>query len=495
MAWVDLGLPPGLLRRGTAHQSKGRWFEQTLVRWYEGAMRPIGGWLARTTTPMSGKCRAMVTWRDNVTTRFIALGTHTNLYALTQTSATPVDITPVGFVSGRANATFGAGYGVGPYGASTYGTPRIDNVSVQDASMWVLDTDGQDLVGVMSDDGKLYEWLRNTSVKAVATTGAPSNNSAVVVTPERFVMLLGANGVSRRCQWADQEVRTTWTATSTNQAGDYDIQSQGKLMCGLRLRTSTLIFTDLDAHMATYVGLPYVYRFDRIGDACGIISRGAAAAHESRAMWMGTNGFFLYDGTVRLVPCDVWDEVFKDINITQRSKVVAMTNATFSEVWWFYPSAASTENDKYVTYNIQEDHWNVGQLSRLACVDAGVFNNPLMVDASGYVYDHETGSSYTGAAVTTPFATSAPIEMGVGERIAKARELVPDEDTLGQVQVSFLVADSPTGSETTYGPYTPAAITPVRFAGRQARMKVQFVSPTNAKWGNPRLDVVAGGRR
>jgi hypothetical protein len=384
---------------------------------------------------------------------------------------------------------------VGPYGASTYGTPRIDNISVQDASMWVLDTDGQDLVGVMSDDGKLYDWQRNVAVKAAVVSGAPTSNAAVVVTPERFVMLLGANGVTRRAQWADQEVRTTWTATATNQAGDYDIQTQGKLMCGLRLRSSTLIFSDLDAHMATYIGLPYVYRFDRIGDACGIISRGAAAAHESRAMWMSPDGFFIYDGTVRPVPCDVWDEVFMDINLTQRSKVVCMANAEWSEIWWFYPSSGSTENDRYVSYNIQEDHWNVGSIPRTACCDAGVFNNPLMVSSDGYVFDHETGVSYTGATPSTPYATSAPIEVGVGERIAKVRELVPDEDTLGQAQVSFIAADSPTGSETTYGPYTAAEITQVRFAARQVKIKVEFVNPLRAKWGNPRLDVIEGGRR
>ena len=490
--FVDLGLPPGLLRRGTGYQSKGRWLEQNLVRWFEGVMKPIGGWAARTTSAMTGKCRALIAWRDNTTVRFIAAGTHSKLYALTQTSVTPSDITPAGFTAGRADATIGAGYGVGPYGGSTYGTPRVDNVSIQMASMWTLDTDGQDLVGVMSDDGKLYDWQRNTAVVAAVVSGAPTSNAAVVVTPERFVMLLGANGVTRRAQWADQEVRTTWTATATNQAGDYDIQTQGQLMCGQRLRSSTLIFSDLDAHLATYIGLPYVYRFDRVGDSCGIVSRGAVAASDTRAVWMSISGFFIYDGTVTPLPCEVYEAVFGDINLTQRSKVVAFANSQFSEVWWFYPSSGSTENDKYVHFNIQEGHWNVGTLTRLAAIDRGVFNNPIMATSDGYLYDHETGASYDSV---TPYATSGPLEIGVGDRIAKVREIVPDEETLGQVQVSFITADSPTGSETTYGPYTPSAFTEARFAARQAKMKVSFVTPSGAVWGNPRIDVIAGGRR
>jgi len=490
--FVDLGLPPGIVRQGTAYQSKGRWYDQNLVRWYEGAMKAIGGWAARTTSAMTGKCRALISWRDNTTVRFIAAGTHSKLYALTQTSATPSDITPVGFTAGRADATIGAGYGVGPYGVSTYGTPRIDNISVQAASMWTLDTDGQDLVGVMSDDGKLYDWQRNTAVVAAAVSGAPTSNAAVVVTPERFVMLLGANGVTRRAQWADQEVRTTWTATATNQAGDYDVQTQGQLMCGKRLRSSTLIFSDLDAHIATYIGLPYVYRFDRVGDSCGIISRGAVAASDTRAIWMSIAGFFIYDGVVQPLSCAVYDEVFSDINLTQRSKVVCFANSQFNEVWWFYPSSGSTENDKYVHFNIQEGHWNIGTLSRLACIDRGVFNNPIMVDSDGYLYDHETGTDYDGV---TPYATSGPIELGIGERLAKVREIITDEVTLGDVQVSFIAADTPTGTETTYGPFTPADFTQARFAARQAKMKVEFLNTSVARWGNPRADVVAGGRR
>jgi hypothetical protein len=188
----------------------------------------------------------------------------------------------------------------------------------------------------------------------------------------------------------------------------------------------------------------------------------------------------------------VYDAVFDDINLTQRSKIVCFANSQFSEVWWFYPSAGATENDKYVHFNIQEGHWNIGTLSRLACTDRGVFNNPMMVDATGYVYDHETGTSYDSV---TPYATSGPLELGVGDRIAKVQEIIPDEATLGQAQVSFIAADSPTGAETTYGPYTPASFTQARFAARQAKMKVEFTDASGARWGNPRIEVRAGGRR
>ncbi|NBW13317.1 MAG: hypothetical protein EBR82_35445, partial [Caulobacteraceae bacterium] len=129
-ALLKIDLPPGLSRRGTVYQTQGRWYDSSLVRWFKGAMKPIGGWAARITTPVTGAPRAMVSWRDNSSIRYYAVGTHSKLYAATPSLTAMVDITPVGFSAGRADATSGGGYGVGVYGAGTYGTPRVDNVSV-----------------------------------------------------------------------------------------------------------------------------------------------------------------------------------------------------------------------------------------------------------------------------------------------------------------------------------------------------------------------------
>lgn len=495
MNLIPLALPPGMVRRGTVYETKGRWYTGNLVRWNSGRMMPIGGWTARTTTPCSGKARAMLTWRDNIGLRYIAVGTHTKLYALTQTMAAPVDITPAGFTTGRADAVTGGGYGVGTYGSGTYGTPRVDNVSVQDASMWTLDVWGERLVGCMSDDGKLYEWALDISTPTVAAviSGAPTACQGLVVTPEYFLFALGAGGNPRKVQWCDQQDNTTWTPTATNQAGDYIIQSAGRLMCGRRVRGGTLLFTDTDTHFANYLGPPFVYGIERIGDNCGIISRGAVAVADSRAMWMSPAGFFAFDGSgVNPVACEVYDAVFSNINVTQRSKVTATLNSAYSEIRWEYPSAASTENDSYVTYNYDEDHWTLGSMTRLAGADRGVFNSPIMTDSDGYLYDHETGYSYGGA---TPYAESGPIELGNGEQRMRVRRLIADEATEGQVTATFKIRDWPNDSETTYGPYTINNPTTTRFSGRNVRLRIDGNASASWRWGAPRLDVHAGGAR
>ena len=192
------------------------------------------------------------------------------------------------------------------------------------------------------------------------------------------------------------------------------------------------------------------------------------------------------------MPCDVSDYVFNDINLTQKSKIYAVHNSKFGEIWWFYPSNDSNENDSYVTYNYREGHWNIGTLSRLAGVDAGVYTYPIMVDANGYIYEHEVGFDYDSAVL---YAQSGPIELGTGENIMNVRQVIPDEQTLGEALVSFTSRFYPTGVESTFGPYTAANPTSVRFSGRQVEMKVTGNTLSDWRIGVMRLEATAGGRR
>lgn len=498
MPLVKIALPPGMLQTGTMYQAQGRWYDGNLIRWQmDGevwATQPIGGWSARLTSAISGKCRCIWQWVDNDTVRWASYGTHTKLYVATPSDQSAYDITPSGFTAGDADASAAGGYGSGDYGEGTYGTPRLDVAAVQPASMWTLDNFGEVFVGCMAEDGNVYSWDPNsgTGTLAAAVSGAPTG-SAVVVTEERFLFVLGAGGDSRKVQWCDQEALTTWTPTATNQAGDQTLVTPGKLMCGRRIRGGTLIWTDQDVHLATYIGQPYIYSFQRVGENCGIVSRGAAIAIDSRAFWMSANRFYMFDGVTRPMTCDVADGVFNDFNTTQRSKVVAYHEPQYGEIWWLYPSGASNENDRAVVYNYLGNFWQIHEdFARTAAMQRGIYTNPVMVDADGNVYDHETGYSYGG---DTPIVRSGPYELGEGDRILRAKRLIADEKTAGDVQVSFKVRDWPNDTETTYGPYTIDNPTDVRFAARQARIIVEGVNPTGWRWGIPRMDVIEGGKR
>jgi len=178
----------------------------------------------------------MIAWRSNNSTRYISVGTHSKLYAITQSSVI-VDITPTGFTPGNANASVGGGYGVGLYSAGYYGTPRPDVGVVTPATTWTLDTWGEYLVGCSNFDGKIYEWQLDTTTptKAVAVTNAPTSNTGVLVTNERSMFALGASGNPRKIAWSDLEDNTVWTPSSTNLAGSLELQTGGKIITAKRV--------------------------------------------------------------------------------------------------------------------------------------------------------------------------------------------------------------------------------------------------------------------
>lgn len=490
MSFLSLQFPPGIYRNGTEYQSRGRFYDCNLVRFYEGTIRPIGGWRLKSTSSMTGKPRAIIAWRDNESTTRWAIGTESNLYAMSRAGVL-ADITPSGFVAGRPDAIAEGGYGSGPYGVGTYGSPRADTTQIQDATMWSLDTFGEDLVGVSPDDTTVYQWTLDTGTPAAAVSGAPSGD-ALIVTQEGMLMVLGAASVPRRAQWSDQRDNTVWTADATNQAGDFDIQTNGRLMQGVRIKGGMLLHTDLDVHLVSYTGDNRIYSFDKVSDGCGAISRNCSIALDAQAVWMGPNGFWLYNGFAIPLPCDVSDYVFSNLDYQQASKITCEMNSEFGEVTWRYPSGSSTEIDSYVTWNFRENHWSIGEIVRLCGVDRGVTQYPVLCDASGNAYEHEVGFAYDG---TMPFIEGGPVQLGNGDQVMYANLLMPDDKTLGDVNASFFVKFEPDGIETSFGPYSLSSRTDLRFCGRQMKVRFDGVNATDWRIGSPRIDITGGGAR
>jgi hypothetical protein len=494
-------LPPGIFRAGTEYQSRGRWYDASLVRFYAGTIQPVGGWVKVNSAAVTGRPCAVFGWRPSSTAsigRWLALGTEQKAYVYAGSSTT--DITPAAFSTGRTDAVTTQGYGGGTYGSGPYGTARSSTAGVRPVDAWHFDTWGEYLVGCYTADGRLLEWQLNTANDFAVIANAPTQCLGVLVTSERMMLALGAGGDPRKLQWSDQEDNTTWAPAANNTAGDLLLTTPGAIMCAERVRGGVLVHTTTDAHLMTYVGTPFYYSVDRVGDSCGIVSAHAAVATDSFVVWMGPNGFHSFNGYVTSLPCEVQDYVFGGINRVQFSKVAAWHNSEFREIWWFYPSANSSENDRYVVWNYGEGHWSIGTLSRTAAMEKGTWDFPICTDPSGFWYHHETGYLANGTERTElVYIETGPLELSPGERMAWLNQVLHDEsEAADRLTLTIKTKFAPEGTEYEAGPYTLDATggyTDVRAQGRAYKLRFEETSSGAWKLGTMRFDIKAAGKR
>lgn len=302
------------------------------------------------------------------------------------------------------------------------------------------------------------------------------------------------NYSARRVYWANQETIEEWIAAGTNSAGDFDIATDGVMVCGEAFRGETLLWSTTDLWSARYIGSPFYYTFERLGQECGIVGPQAKAITNAGAFWMGDGQFFQYDGIVRPLPCEVTDHVFGEFYQPRADRVFTLVNAKFNEVTWFYPTSASGAANHYVTYNFVEGHWSFGTLARSAGVSKwdGVGTVPVLLDAGGAAYDHETGTATPGH---TPFVESGPVQAGDGDNVVHVKAVIPDDKTVGDVNVTLSSKFYPDDADAATLTSGLSSYTPVRITGRQFRVKLQQVVANAWRVGVIRLSGVLGGKR
>lgn len=507
MPLVPVDIKTGFYQNGTEYSGKNRWRDGSLVRWVRGALTPIGGWQRRQTsaaaniaalysTPSTEATRNSIAWRANDATRHFVFATNAGVYHVDSAGAV-TDITITGFTSGDKDSSYADGFGKLAYGDGAYGTPRTGTgLEVSPVASWEMHTWGEDLLLATRGDtaaaGKLYDWsVGDLEIALVA--GAPTGIQGFIVTNERMVMTIGDPTELRTIKWSDEESTTTWTETTTNTAGSIVLQGSGRLKSISRVKDMILILSETDVVVGRYVGMPFVYGFEQIGGRAEPLSPNAVVATSNFAIWPTVDGFKVFDGTLQDVPCDVFDFFEDDLDLAQQSKTYGVHNSEFHEITWFYQSTSSTttEPDKYISYNYVTGEWLKGELDRTTGVDKGVAETQIYVSSDGYLYNHELeGVTPDG----TIYAETGPLEIQNGEAMSFIDNVFPDEETQGQVSVTFKSKDMPNATEYSYGPYTLTNPTPVRVRGRQHKMRLDHVSGF-WKVGKMRFNLMGGGRR
>ena len=357
-------------------------------------------------------------------------------------------------------------------------------------------------------------------------------NNLTVSDTSRFVITFGCNDYGSATldpmliRWSSQDDIYNWTPDPTNQAGFIRISHGSEIVSVVQTRQEVVIFTDSAIYSLQYLGPPYVWAPQLLGDNISIMSTNSAIIASGVLYWMGVDKFYVYDGRVNTLNCDLRRFVFGDLNQQQALQVFAGTNEGFNEVWWFYCSANSSAVDRYVIYNYLEKIWYYGTMERTAWLDSGLQTVPIAAKYNSSLYtgnliNHETGlnDNTTGTAVAIDaYISSSEFDIGDGHNFGFVWRVLPDltfenaENTpAGAVpSVSMTLqgltnsgsgvtstASQPVSKSNTYvitEQFTGQIYT--RMRGRQMIFKISS-NQINTCWqlGAPRIDIRPDGRR
>ena len=459
-------------------------------------MSPIGPQAAYGYT-FASRAKRVHVWVDLAGVQHTAYLCEQHLYV--DTGGALQDITPTGGIAPPPAPTAG-GYGDYLYSYDTYGTPRPVTTAValdKVPNAFSLANFGAILLAMTSPDGRLLFWdpaVGGLATEVVATAGTTPRGRLFVVTQERFVQVMGAvdptNGGSfRRFAWCDQEDYTNWDYTNvTTQSGFLDIEPSSPIVTALATRTGTLIWTAKKALRSRFLGLPYVFNYEELSDACTPWSPQSALSTTALAVWMSEQGPFSYDGTSILpVACKIRPWIDDDIDLLQtREQSCSIHVADFNEFWWFYPQSGQTKNTRVGIYNYKEGWWSQGQMSRTAGITASYTSHTIMVDDT-VAYQHESGTTYGGADL--PWAETFDLNLASGAVLTTIKQLLPDiEGAAGNVRYVFFyrnpravqidASGNVISPEQQTPPLTirPDGYLDVRVTGRDVRMRINLAT-------------------
>ena len=428
---------------------------------------------------------------------------------------------------GLDTSTFGAGWGIGFWGRGTWGSAATTPLVTSTLRVWSHDNFGEDLL-INVRNGGIYYWDKTTGSAARAVsldtlsgaTSTPTIAKHVMVSDrDRHIIAFGCDteanpGVQDplAIRFSSQESLTDWASTATNTAGELRLGSGSEIVTAVETRQQILVYTDESLYAMQFLGPPFTFGVNLVSENITTMGPLCAVAVEDNVFWMGQKEFYVYGGTVQRLPCTVRDFVFDDINLNQREKIIAATNTSFSEVWWFYPSESSDTNDRYVVYNYEQQVWYYGAMARSFWMDRGIFDQPIAAGPNNYLYSQETGFDDDGSALTA-YIESSQIDIADGEQFSFIRRMIPDltfrGSTAGSPSANITVKtrNFPGGNylQSTSSAVTKSASVPVeqftdqvhlRLRGRSFAMRVESTaSGVGWRLGSPRLDVRPDGRR
>jgi len=388
-----------------------------------------------------------------------------------------------------------------------------------DITQWSMDNWGEDVL-INRRGGGIYYFevdLSTSPVRATQVTTSPVSVNSLIVSPnDRHVIALGANQFEASAtvsgtfnpmlvRWSDQDDKSTWSPAKENTAGEVVLTDGTRIVGAVRSKNAINIWTDNSLWLMQFTGPPFIFKFSQAGTNCGLIGPHAAIDYNGTTYWMGFDNFYANTGQVQVLDCTVRKFVFDNLNTTYYDKVYTGINSEFREIVWLYVSNSSTECDKYVIFNPEDNYWIYGDTFFTTFRDREIFGNTLTTGATttgNFLFDNEPSGVFTGDGSTLiSFIESADFDIDDGNQLMFMNRIIPDFELSNNNNLTIKISPKQYPESnvlTTVSKSIDNTTTKIDFRarGRQARIRVSCES-NNAEWewGSIRLAFQGDGAR
>ena len=331
---------------------------------------------------------------------------------------------------------------------------------------------------VVPGSGNVWTFTGLADTEGSNATFAPVMADGGVCVLYPFIFVYGSNGFIANnhvdAVYANQNFNN-WNGALANRVN----MAAGKIVKGMPVRGGTnspsgLFWATDSLIRVSFTGNSQQYwKYDIISSQTSIMSSSSVVEMDGVYYWMGVDRFYLYNGSVQVLPNDKninW--VYDNLNFTQRQKVWATKVPRYNEIWFFYPRGSATECTDAIIYNVKDKLWyDAGQAvgARRSCgYTTEVFPSPVWF---GWDFNSTFGSP--SLIIATPSGQPAPgadefyldgdqtpkfppgqafqfneTPGGTSYTVATATHDIPSNSTLIKATVAFPVA--PTTGDAVY---------------------------------------------
>lgn len=274
----------------------------------------------------------------------------------------------------------------------------------------------------------MYYWNGDVTTRLRRMPAWPSGQKCdSVLFFKNYILALGATISSVKqpqvIYWGNAAepgaVPTSWTATSTNDAGStpQTAETGGSLVDGMVFGDVAYIYDQDSRFGVRYIGGNSVFQVFRIPDVDGLLGRGCIANTPKGQVFLANGDVRIHNGggSESIIEGSNRRWLFNSMDTTYATRSFLAINPRKNELWVAFPTTGNTSCNRVLVWNWKDNTWGDFSISGLTYGTTGLIPSTIgsaIIDSHTEVIDTNTavidGNEYSQNEGRLILSTTAP---------------------------------------------------------------------------------------